>query len=269
MRRMLWTLCLLLCLTACGASGPEAGKGGKDGTEVTVFAAASLREALTEIGEDYRALCPDVTLVFSFDSSGTLETQIREGAVCDLFLSAGQRQMDRLEDDSGLPDFLEPDTRVDLLENRVVLAVPEGNPKGVGSFRDLAEGLRAGELLLAVGNEDVPVGQYTQAILQNLGFRMEDLAESGLLTYGANAKEVTAQVSEAAADCGILYATDAFTAGLAVVDTAGESLCGRVVYPAAVIRNGISGEAAAAFLDYLRTPEAGAVFEGVGFTHLG
>ena len=116
-----------------------------------------------------------------------------------------------------------------------------------------------------MGNSDVPVGQYTQKIFAYYGLDEASLAESGVLTYGSDVKEVTTQVSEAAVDCGVIYATDAFSAGLTVVDSATPEMCGQVIYPAAVIRGGYE-EAAQAFLDYLQTDEAMAVFESVGFS---
>ncbi len=248
------TLLLVAALAACG------GKGGQ-GT-LTVFAAASMQEAMTEIGAAYMALHPDTVLAFNFDSSGALQTQIQEGAACDVFISAGQRQMDALEEDG----LLLAGSRFDLLENKVALAVPEGNPAGINSYDDLRAALAAGTVLLSMGGADVPVGQYTQKILAYLGLEETALAASGSITYASNAKEAAIQVSEAAVDCGIIYATDAFSAGLTVVDTASEAMCGQVIYPAAALAEGRTGEAEA-FLDYLRT-KGGAVLEGVGFTPL-
>lgn len=268
-------LTLALALTACGGS--------KD-VELTVFAAASMQETLTEIGENYQKEHPGVTLVFNFDSSGTLKTQIEEGADCDVFISAGQKQMNQLDAavapavNADAPDqtaeesldFIESSTRFNLLENKVALAVPEGNPAGIHSYDDLRERLEARQgVLLAMGNSDVPVGQYTQKIFAYWGLDEEALASSGCVTYGSNVKEVTTQVSEGAVDCGIIYGTDAFSAGLEVVDTATEEMCGQVIYPAAALKASKHPEEAQAFLDYLRTPAAGAVLEAVGFTPLG
>ena len=237
-----------------------------------VFAAASLTETLTEIAKDYKAVAPNVTLSFNFDSSGKLLTLIEEGAECDLFLSAAPKQMNALDgtlkDDAEKnpdgQDMLLEGSRVNLLENKVTLAVPEGNPKGIESFDQLAELLRSGGVLLAMGNSDVPVGQYTQKILAYYGLDEAALADAGVLTYGNNVKEVTSQVTEASVDCGIIYATDAFSAGLTVVDSATAEMCGQVIYPAAVLKDGQT-EAAQAFLDYLKTDAAMAVFESVGF----
>ena len=260
-------LCMPLCLLAgCGTSKEE------EKVELTVFAAASMTETLTELGNKYMAEHENVTIVFNFDSSGTLKTQIQEGADCDIFISAGQKQMNQLDinasadvNTEGL-DFVLADTRIDILENKVALSVPEGNPAGIQSYDDLKAGLEAGTVLLAMGNSDVPVGQYTQKILTYFGLREEDLANAGCITYGSNVKEVTSQVSEAAVDCGIIYQTDAFSAGLTVVDTATAEMCGQVIYPAAVLNISKNTDAAKAFLDYLTSDAADAVFEAVGFT---
>lgn len=265
---LLLALALLLSLSACaGAPGEE--------ITVTVFAAASLTETLTEIAAMYKEVAPNVNIVLTFDSSGTLKTNIEEGADCDLFISAGQKQMNQLDvnadpevNTAGL-DFVLADSRCNLLENKVALAVPEGNPKGINSYDDLRAALEAQDVLLAMGNADVPVGQYTQKILAYFGLDEAALASAGCITYGSNVKEVTSQVSEGAVDCGIIYQTDAFSAKLTVVDTATKEMCGQVVYPAAVLKISKHPEAAQAFLDYLKTAEAAAIFEAVGFTPLG
>lgn len=240
--------------------------------ELIVFAAASMTETLTEIKGLYEAANPGVKITYNFDSSGTLKTQIQEGAECDLFISAGQKQMNQLDsaasaevNTEGL-DFVLQGSRINLLENKVVLVVPEGNPKGIESFDQLAELLKNGEVLMAMGNSDVPVGQYTQKILAYYELSEEDLAAAGAITYGTNVKEVTTQVSEASVDCGVVYCTDAFSAGLTVVEGATAEMCGQVIYPAAVLNVSAHPEAAQSFLDYLTTDEAMAVFEAVGFS---
>ena len=242
-------------------------------TELIVFAAASMTETLTEIAELYKTAAPEVTVTYNFDSSGKLLTQIKEGADCDLFISAAPTQMNAMDgsligDTEKNPDGLDlivTDSRVNLLENKVTLAVPEGNPKGIESFDQLAELLKGGEVLLAMGNSDVPVGQYTQKIFAYYELDEATLADAGKLTYGNNVKEVTSQVSEAAADCGIIYATDACSAGLTVVDSATAEMCGQVIYPAAVLK-GDKEKATRAFLAYLQTDAAMTVFESVGFS---
>ena len=243
-----------------------------EATELIVFAAASMTETLNEIKATYEAEHPGVTLVYNFDSSGTLKTQIEEGAGCDVFISAGQKQVDQLDSEAdpavntdGL-DFVLQGSRIDLLENKVALVVPEGNPAGIESFDDLAQRLADGSVFMAMGNSDVPVGQYTQKILAYYGLDEDALAAAGTITYGSNVKEVTTQVSEASVDCGVVYGTDAFSAGLAVIDGATAEMCGQIIYPAAVINTSAHAEAAQAFLDYLTTAPAMAVFEAVGFS---
>ena len=274
---LLLALTMLFALAACGkqaepAAEPTDEPEAAEETELIVFAAASMTETLTELKAMYEALHPGVTITYNFDSSGTLKTQIQEGADCDLFISAAPKQMNQLDascdaeqNPEGL-DFVLQGSRIDLLENKVALVVPEGNPKGVESFDQLAELLKAGGILFAMGNSDVPVGQYTQKIFDFYGLSEEELANAGVISYGTNVKEVTTQVTESSADCGVVYATDAFSAGLTVVDTATKDMCGQVIYPAAVLNVSKNPEAAQAFLDFLRTPEALAVFEAVGFT---
>ena len=252
--------------TADAETVPEA-----EPVELIVFAAASMTETMNQIAELYKAKAPNVTLTYNFDSSGTLKTQIQEGAECDLFISAGQKQMNQLditadpEVNTDKLDFVLEGTRINLLENRVTLCVPEGNPKDIRSFDDLADKLKEGSVLMAMGNSDVPVGQYTQKILAFYGLDEEKLAKDGVITYGTNVKEVTTQVTEASVDCGVVYCTDAFSAGLTPVDYATKEMCGQVIYPAAVLNISGNQEAAKEFLAYLQTDEAMKVFEAVGF----
>ena len=246
---LLLALVMALSLVACGRkNNTDDTQTPAETVELTVFAAASLTESLTAIGEKYMAENENVKISFNFDSSGKLYTQITEGAVCDLFISAAPKQMNQLDgtlkDDAeknpdGL-DLLVAGSRVDLLEN--------------------------GDVMLAIGNSDVPVGQYTQKI-----FKFYDIDENAIaakLTYDSNVKEVTTAVSEGTVDCGIIYASDAYSAGLTVAATATAEMCGQVIYPAAVLNTSEHQDAAAAFLTYLQGAEASAEFEAVLFTPL-
>ena len=250
---LMLALLMVVGLMACGAEASGASQ------ELVVFAAASLTETLTQLGDQYMADHPDVTIVFNFDSSGTLKTQIQEGADCDVFISAGQKQMNELE-------VVLEGTRFDILENKVALAVPADNPAGINSYEDLVSGLTAGNVMLAMGNADVPVGQYTQKILAYYGLDEAELAASGVITYGSNVKEIATQISESTVDCGIIYQTDAFSAGLTVVDTADADMCGQVMYPAAVLNTSRNVETAQDFLSFLTSDGADTVFAAVGFT---
>ena len=276
------SLSLILALAACGGNSGAAQSPAQNSEtptpaqseemEVVVFAAASMEATLTQIADLYKEVAPNVKLTFTFDSSGTLKTQIEEGAVCDLFISAAQKQMNQLDSadttgtNEGL-DFVLSDTRINFVENKVVLAVPDDNPKDIQSFSDLATDKLS---LLCLGNDDVPVGAYSLQILDTLGIDIAALEDAGKVTYASNVSEVANQVKEGAVDCGIIYATDAFTYELNVVDQATAEMCDQVIYPAAVMKCGgseASQAAAQAFLDYLHTDaDAIAVLEGVGFT---
>ena len=267
-------LTMALSLAACGKTAEKPAENAAPSAEasaepvtINVFAAASLTETLNQIIEMYKTVAPNVTVTPTYDSSGTLQKQIEEGADCDVFFSAAQKQMDALdltqdaEKNPNKQDFIAPDTRVNLLENKVVLVVPEGNPANITKFTDIANAK-----MLALGNSDVPVGSYSLKILDFLKLDIKALENEGKVTYGTNVKEVVTQITESTVDCGIVYATDAFSSKLTVVDTATKDMCGQVIYPAAVLNASKNADAAKAFLDYLKTDDAMKIFEGVGFT---
>ena len=283
---------LCVCLfAACGSAEPKtepAGSSAQPGSsavtpapadnlsgEVVVFAAASLTESMDQIIADFTKEHPNVTVTPNYGSSGTLVDQIKEGAVCDVFVSAAKKQMNQIdvtadpEVNTDGSDFVVEGTRVDLLENQCVLAVPDGNPAGLKSFDDLKAAFDKDGFLFAMGGESVPVGAYTQKIFEYLGLDEAALAEAGKITYGEDVKGVTSAVKEGAAQAGVIYGSDAYSAGLESVATATEEMTGgKVIYPAALIKSGKNADAAAAFLEYLQTPAAGKVFEGVGFAIL-
>lgn len=261
-------------ILGCGSEKQEAkpASGNDQKTHLTVFAAASMTETLNKVAEQYKKDHPNVDITFNYDSSGTLKKQIQNGADVDIFISAGQKQMNQLDaskDEKANPeklDFVNKDTRINLLENKVVLVTPEGNPKGIKNFSDMAQKLADGSIRLVMGNSDVPVGQYTQKILQYFNLNEGDIANAGHITYGSNVKEVTTQVVQGSADAGVVYATDAFSANLKPIDQATKEMCGQVIYPAAVMKNSKNQDAAKEFLNYLKGDEAMKVFESVGFS---
>lgn len=259
-------LTLSFALIACGGnqSSEEMTDKTEEDVSLIVFAAASMTETMEELKEIYESKNENIKIIYTFDSSGTLKTQIEEGAEVDLFISAAQKQMNALDPSKGDVEteyVIDSETRIDLLENKVALAVPEGNPKDVQEFIDI--GTDKVELI-ALGNSDVPVGQYSEELLTNLGI-WEEIQPK--VSYASNVKEVTTWVDEAVVDCGIIYQTDAFSAGLEVVKEADESMLdNKVIYPAAILEKSVHKDEAAAFLDFLTTERASEVFESVGFS---
>ena len=230
-------------------------------TEITVYAATSMTASLTKAAELYMAANPDTKVTINFGSSGTLLTQIQSGEACDIFLSAAQKQMNTLEE----AGMLAEGTRYDILENKLALAVPEGNPAGIESIEQVVGLLKDGDILLAMGNSDVPCGQYTQKLFTY--FEVDEAAVADKLSYGNNVGEVAQQIVAGSVSCGFIYHTDAYTYGLEVIEEAtAEMVGGRVVYPVAMLQNAADPEACAAFLDYLKGDEASACFVEVGFT---
>ncbi|MEG2174509.1 MAG: molybdate ABC transporter substrate-binding protein [Oscillospiraceae bacterium] len=237
-------------------------------TELVVFAAASMTETLNRIATLYKEVAPQVKLVYNFDSSGTLKTQIQEGADCDIFISAAQKQMNQLDlaADPSLNteklDLVLSNTRFNLVSNSVVLVTPKGNPAKIKSFEDVNSKAVS---LIALGNSDVPVGQYAEEIFKSMGV-WDALNSAAKITFGTNVKEVLAQVEAASVDCGVVYSTDAATAsGVEVVCMAPKDSHKPITYPSAILKNSKNQQAAQDFLTFLKTDAASAVFESVGF----
>lgn len=272
-RGILLSLLFVLTLVACTAKEDK----GKDitraenptynktnaKTDLNVFAAASMTESLEELKEVFEEENPGINLVFNFDSSGTLKTQIAEGAYCDVFISAAGKQMDELDPNMESKDSnitIDPSTRFDLVENEVVLAVKEDSDKDIRSFDDIKTDKVA---TIALGNADVPVGQYSESLLKNMGI-WEMIQDK--INFGSNVKEVTSWITEGAVDCGIIYSTDAKAAGLKIVATANpDMLDKKVIYPAALIENSPNRESSEKFLEFLKSDNAREVFAQYGF----
>ncbi len=238
-------------------------------TELTVFAAASMTEAMQQIAEQYKKVAPDVKIIYNFDSSGTLKTQIEQGAECDIFISAGQKQMDQIDIKADPKvntqklDFVMDGTRFNIVSNKIVMVVPKGhNPKGINDFKDvMTDKVR----LIALGNSDVPAGQYAAEVYTNLGL-WDKLKEMNKISYAGNVKEVLSQVAAGAVDCGIVYSTDAATSN--GVDIAAEAPKGSykpITYPAAILKGTKNEKAAKAFIEYLKGDASVKIFKSIGF----
>jgi molybdate transport system substrate-binding protein len=225
-----------------------------------------MTEALNEIAALYAKTAPTVAIVYNFDSSGTLKTQIQSGAVCDIFISAGQLQMNQLDAaaDKAINkdnlDFVLLGSRFNIVSNQVVLIVPKGSAKGISDFNDV---LTNKVSLISIGNSDVPVGQYTQEIYTTLG-KWADLQKSGKVSYGSNVKEVLSQVASGAVDCGTVYVTDV-TSDVTIVASAPAGTYQPVTYPAAIMKGTEHQAAAEGFVAFLKGPASTQVFERIGF----
>lgn len=278
------SLAMVFAVTACGSSSSGNGSAEPDASassaekvsgELYVSAAASMTESLDKVIAEFEKQNPDCTVTPTYDSSGTLETQIIEGAACDVFISAAQKQMNELDGENEAclgENYVLQGSRVDLLENTAVLVASKDSAEGISSWDDFVNKLESAQssedMIFCMGNSDVPVGAYTSKILENLGISESDLVSKGIVTYGTNVKEVTSQVSSGAADCGIIYSTDAYSAGMTPVATADSALAGEIIYPAAVMQNAENQEAAEAFLDFLQTETAMKEFTAVGFKEI-
>lgn len=229
-----------------------------ENVELLVSAAASLTDVLGEIAEVYKTVDPKTTLTFTFGGSGALQTQIEEGAPVDIFMSAAQKQMKALEDGGHILDG----TVKTLLLNKVVLIVPKDGTIDVKSFEDLSKD----EVdKIAIGDPgNVPVGQYSEEIFNNLN--IADKINSKLVLAN-DVRTVLTWVESGEVDCGIVYATDAFTSdNVNIITEAPEGSHKEVSYPVAVVKDSKNPDKAQAFLDFLSTDEAIKLFEKYGFS---
>ncbi len=224
--------------------------------EILVAAAASLQNSMEELGKLYQSANPGTTVTFTFGSSGTLQEQIEQGAPADVFMSAALKQMKVLEE-KGL---ILNDTKIELLENKVVLIVPKDSALDIKGFDDI---LMAPTIALG-DPESVPVGQYSEEIFTSLNM-LDDVKKQA--NYAKDVTEVLTWVSTGNAEAGVVYATDAMSSkDVTVVAEAPEGSTSKVLYPVAVVKDTKEEEAAKAFVDYLASKEALAVFEKYGFT---
>ena len=230
--------------------------------EVNTFIAASLSNAMEEIQKDFNETYPDVEILYNVDSSGTLQTQIEEGARCDIFFSAADKQMDALVDE----DLAKKDTVEDILENKVVLIKPKDGETKVTGFENITDAAN-----IALAGDSVPVGQYAREIFDNLG--ITDEVNKMEINEGKNVSEVLAAVSEGSNEIGIVYATDAASVADKVdviAEAPADALKTPVLYPVGLIEDKEASEddtaATEAFLEYIKSDDAMKVFEKYGFT---
>ena len=230
--------------------------------EVNTFIAASLSNAMEEIQKDFNETYPDVEILYNADSSGTLQTQIEEGARCDIFFSAADKQMNALVDEN----LAKKDTVEDILENKVVLIKPKDGETKVTGFENITDAAN-----IALAGDSVPVGQYAREIFDNLG--ITDEVNKMEINEGKNVSEVLASVSEGSNEIGIVYATDAASVADKVdviAEAPADALKTPVLYPVGLIEDKEASEddtaAAEAFLEYIKSDDAMKVFEKYGFT---
>lgn len=230
-------------------------------TQLTVSAAASLKNAIEEIQPLYQQEHPETEIIYNFASSGSLQRQIEQGAPVDIFISAASKQMDELEKQS----LLLAKTRQDLLKNQIVLVTPKSNKNNnfkLDNFNDLTTQKIS---KIALGEpKSVPAGKYAQEVLTS--FKIDDKVNSKAV-YGKDVRQVINYVATGNVDAGIVYRTDAQVVDNAeIVATAPETSHSPVIYPIAVIKDSDRSEAAIELIEFLITPEAQAVFKEYGFT---
>jgi molybdate transport system substrate-binding protein len=225
--------------------------------ELYISAAASLTDVMAQIADAYKAENPNVTLTITFDSSGTLQTQIEEGAPADVFVSANTKQMNALNDEG----LVQADTMINLLQNKGGLIVPKDSTLGLTSFEDAA--LDKVEIV-GVGDSNVPAGQYAQQVFESLGL-WDKISAKG--NFGNTVRAVLTWVETGDVDCGVVYATDAATTdAVTVICEAPAGSCKDIIYPAAVLANAEHPAEAADFVTYLTSDTSAALFEAAGFT---
>ncbi|MBE6489715.1 MAG: molybdate ABC transporter substrate-binding protein [Methanobrevibacter sp.] len=230
------------------------------GEEVNLAAAASLKNAFDEkLIPMFEEKYPGVKVTPTYASSGDLQTQIENGLEADVFMSAANKQMNKLAEE----DLVDNSTNLQFLENKVVLIVPADSNSNISSFDDLKN--ISGNI--AIGDpESVPAGQYAQEVLNNTG--IWDDVESKL-SLGTDVTAVLNQVAQGSAECGIVYATDAKSMPddvKVICEAPDDALKTPVIYPVAALKNSTDDNATKAFMDFLQTQEAKDVFVEYGFT---
>ena len=229
------------------------------GQEVNLAAAASLKNAFDkDLIPMFEQKYPGVKVTPTYASSGDLQTQIENGLKADVFMSAANKQMNKLANES----LIDNSTNVQFLENKVVLIVPKDSSANISSFDDL----KNVNGTIAIGDpESVPAGQYAKEALTNLGIWNDTESK---LSLGTDVTAVLNQVAQGSADCGIVYATDAKSNDnvKVVCEAPDNALKTPVIYPVAMLKDPAHPEAAKEFMNFLQTKEAKDIFVKYGFT---
>ncbi|WP_019240775.1 MULTISPECIES: molybdate ABC transporter substrate-binding protein [Bacillus] len=256
----LFTLILVFVLSLVTCSDNEektSDKKEKEKVELTVSAAASLNDALTDIQNSYKEKYPEITLKFNFGASGALQQQISQGAPVDLFISAAEDKFNTLVNDG----MIDKEESVNLVENELVLIVPKDSKLNIKSFEDLAT---ANIEKMALGTpESVPAGLYGKETLEAL--KVWDKVESKLV-YGKDVRQVLSYVETGNVDAGIVYKTDALVSDkIKIVATAGSDTHTPIIYPLGIIKDSKHHDEAKDFYDYLQSDAAKKILEEYGF----
>jgi len=228
---------------------------------LNVFAAASLTDAFTEIGEKFEAANPGITVTFNFAGSQALRTQIEEGAPADIFASANQKEMDTLIAGA----FIAQDVSQFFLTNKLVVILPADNPAALEKLEDLAKpGIK-----LVIAADEVPVGRYARQTLDQMngpfGSNFKDKVLANVVSNEDNVKQVVAKVQLGEADAGIVYTSDAVAApDLKTIEIPAE-LNMIAKYPIAPLANSANADLAATFIDYVLSSEGQAILQKWGF----
>ena len=247
-----------------------------ESTQITVFAAASLENALNEVIKKYNETQPNVTIIPSYDSSGTLLAQIEEGAACDVFFSAAQKQMDTLQNDDQL---VVDGTRHNVVNNQVVVITYKGSGTAVTGLENLKD---ANSIAMADGR--VPVGKYTRQAMVNAGMldAVDDVstiptdvisqALDGVeINECGNVSAVKTQVAEGSNEVGTVYYSDTYGLEdkLDILQVISYDLTGNVIYPIAQVKNDEADEleqkAALDFVNFVKSDAAKAIFDSYYF----
>lgn len=253
-----WMVSAFLLVVGCSQGTPQNPSApSPESVELTVSAAASLQDAMKAIAPLYTQQQANITIIYNFGSSGSLQQQIEQGAPVDIFLSAAPKQMNALQQ----KDLLLTDTRQDLLKNSIVLVTPKDNTD-ISDFQALNTNQVS---KLAIGNPDsVPAGQYGKEVLTSLQLYKPLQAK---LIFAKDVRQVLAYVETGNVDAGLVYATDAKVSdNIKVVATAPETSHSPIIYPVAVLNESKHPDSAKAFVQFLTTEPAKAVFKTYGFS---